>query len=646
MAMAAPLDVIGSLRKEFECSVCMDTLRNARCLFCQHTFCFDCLESCVMSGREAANVISCPVCRDVTRLPREGVAGLKGNALINSLLEKLDVWDKTKNHGPDASGDSKGQEANRCQNCKKLKLDATYFCHHCKEHLCLECVQSPKHHSHHRTVSGPDADQNCEVHCWVPAKFYCIQCDKLCCRLCSHDRKTTIPLHRKASSVQVLMQELIDQCSNESIAIQTTHHEVNMIRENATEALQKLMAEVRQKAETVISKVEDKKEELLAYLGAVMGRMEEEMEEKQNKCSNLEESLQAVVTEWQTLQESLSDALVVKKQGSIANKMKDLLKAIDSQPLTPSSALSDALNDYGLQFIPSKLYLDALCNSSTLGRFEVVPHWVSHRYDETYESISQLMFLDDGKMLIADTWNGIKDIPPLEDELLQDGPNLVHGDVVRDLTVVAGSTIVYQNNKKEIFKIVGESSVLLHGFNGKWVSVTSCPSDGQDLIVVADQNFHDQCIMFMDIEGNLVSSLTASYVGGVRFLRFDKFQNAIFIDHDRQGVHSQRLRDDGMQNFVIAEENTLYLALACHKSDFLYVASQKASRPNVVTVNKHSLEDGSLLETLVTEFVVHNSFRMVMANLKDKAVAVVVGSSVALLLAGSGENTRAVLQLE
>lgn len=100
MALAAPFDVIDSLNKEFECSVCMDRLRNARCLFCQHTFCFDCLESCVQSGREAASVITCPVCRVVTRLPREGVAGLKGNALINSVLGKLEEWDKNKNHGP------------------------------------------------------------------------------------------------------------------------------------------------------------------------------------------------------------------------------------------------------------------------------------------------------------------------------------------------------------------------------------------------------------------------------------------------------------------------------------------------------------------------------------------------------------------
>lgn len=487
---------------------------------------------------------------------------------------------------------------------------------------------------------GPDADQNCEVHCWVPAKLYCSECVKLCCHLCNHRANTIIPLQRKASTVRTLMQGLVDQCSNKSFSIQTTHHKVNMNRENAVDILQKLIVEIRQKAEKVISKVKGKEEELMQYLEAVMREVEEEQGEKQNKCSNLEEGLQAAVTEWQTLQESSSDAEMVRKHGSIEKKMKDLLKARD---VTPSSSLIIALKNPGLQFIPGKLYLEASCSGSELGQLEVRPYWEpSHLVDATYDSVSQLMYMNDGTLLIADTWNGIDAVSPRHSS---DITTLVAGKIVRDLTVLAGSTIVYQNNEKEIFKIVDNSSNILHGFGGKWVSVTCCPSEGQDLIVVADQNFHDQDISFMDTEGNLVNTLATSYISGIRYLRFDKSQNAIFINPDRRGVRCQRLRSDGVQKFVIAEENTLYLAVACHQSDFLYVASQKASVPNVVTIKKHSLEDGGLLQTLLSNQQVPNSFRMVMANWKDKVLAYVEGSQVVIVEAETDDDASSVLQL-
>lgn len=54
---------------------------------CLHTFCERCLESYIP---EESLTLSCPVCRQQSILPKQGVAALQTNFMISSLMEMLD----------------------------------------------------------------------------------------------------------------------------------------------------------------------------------------------------------------------------------------------------------------------------------------------------------------------------------------------------------------------------------------------------------------------------------------------------------------------------------------------------------------------------------------------------------------------------
>ena len=109
------------------CSVCLDHFfgRNPRLLNCHHCFCEKCLQQLIKKRK-----ISCPICRDVTKVKDNDVKNLKINFYILPLLEECSTHLQEK----------------RCQLCSTS--DACFACEKCKQLLC-ECC-SEKHNNLHK----------------------------------------------------------------------------------------------------------------------------------------------------------------------------------------------------------------------------------------------------------------------------------------------------------------------------------------------------------------------------------------------------------------------------------------------------------------------------------------------------------------
>ncbi|XP_033732256.1 uncharacterized protein LOC117321791 [Pecten maximus] len=72
-----------------ECAICMNVYRTPKLLVCRHTFCSVCLKKVNSSAKNAQN-IPCPVCRQVTTLPREKtVDSLLTNFFVSSCNEYI-----------------------------------------------------------------------------------------------------------------------------------------------------------------------------------------------------------------------------------------------------------------------------------------------------------------------------------------------------------------------------------------------------------------------------------------------------------------------------------------------------------------------------------------------------------------------------
>ena len=190
-----PKVVEEALRKitaQLECSICLDTLTDAKLLPCFHSFCKKCLKRLVVQDRNG-HTLCCPTCRRTTLLPLTGVSGLQTDFHAEHLFEIRETLVKMKE-----------PQNTQCEKCKKFK--ATGFCRDCAKFVCEKCTEiheTWEELATHQIVSINVIEVEaanlvhptkkvayCPQHSGKKLKIYCETCGELICNDC------TIRLHR------------------------------------------------------------------------------------------------------------------------------------------------------------------------------------------------------------------------------------------------------------------------------------------------------------------------------------------------------------------------------------------------------------------------------------------------------------------
>ena len=83
-------EVLEKIEEQLRCSVCLETYTNPKQLLCHHVYCVDCLRPPLVKSRQGQLSVTCPLCRHVTPVPPEGVAGLQSAVHVTGLLEIRD----------------------------------------------------------------------------------------------------------------------------------------------------------------------------------------------------------------------------------------------------------------------------------------------------------------------------------------------------------------------------------------------------------------------------------------------------------------------------------------------------------------------------------------------------------------------------
>ncbi|XP_015779100.1 PREDICTED: E3 ubiquitin-protein ligase TRIM71-like [Acropora digitifera] len=204
------------LKKEAECPLCLETVKNPKTLPCLHSFCLECLDKLANFARKQLQTsIKCPVCQTSFPIPdTDTFANLPSSFHLNRLVDVL------------ALGDSrvKSQKCNACDE----NNPATSYCFVCQSFMCESCFlyhQRFKATRGHRTalidkLQAQDVQELMErpvicsqqYHEDQPLEFYCEDCKVLICLKCSivsHNRHLVTDTRKAAREQKIQVTEAV-----------------------------------------------------------------------------------------------------------------------------------------------------------------------------------------------------------------------------------------------------------------------------------------------------------------------------------------------------------------------------------------------------------------------------------------------------
>ena len=137
-----PSSSLLKLEEQLTCSVCLDLYTNSKTLPCLHSFCQECLEGLPQEweARGDTYYLSCPTCRQLTEVPREGVGAFPVAFHLNNLKE---IAQSLKNKVSDP------QQVTCNDHDKPLDM----FCVTCETVICHYCAFRTHEGHKHALVS-------------------------------------------------------------------------------------------------------------------------------------------------------------------------------------------------------------------------------------------------------------------------------------------------------------------------------------------------------------------------------------------------------------------------------------------------------------------------------------------------------------
>ena len=256
--------VVKQIDKQFlVCGICLDRYKVPKVLPCLHTFCQKCLQNYVPPESLS---LSCPICRQQSILPLEGVAGLQNNFFITNLME---VLERPENNNEAEGGTS---PALQCSTHEGQSLE--FYCDSCETVVCQECTVTE--HNDHRTVLLQDV----------------IEEHKAQLRRILEEAKAQIP------------------------SLKDAINQVATVSEQLSEKRTKAEDQIKEKFESLDQYVKERKENLIKNVETVHDSKQDVL---QKQKATLEQELSSILSNCEFTEQALSSGnetqvLLVKKQ--------------------------------------------------------------------------------------------------------------------------------------------------------------------------------------------------------------------------------------------------------------------------------------------------------------------------------------------
>ena len=217
-----------NLKKEAECPLCLETVKDPKTLPCLHSFCLRCIDKHARyARRKLETTIKCPVCQACFQIPEGDTFGsLPTSFHLNRLVDLLALRDGS-------------HESQRCSSCEENNT-ATCYCFVCQNFLCKDCFdahQRLKATRGHRNVlienlQAQDVEElmhrpaMCakKYHENEPLDYYCQDCSVCICHKCSivsHNRHSLVDLQEAAEEQKMQMTQVFATVKEQLVILES-----------------------------------------------------------------------------------------------------------------------------------------------------------------------------------------------------------------------------------------------------------------------------------------------------------------------------------------------------------------------------------------------------------------------------------------
>ena len=266
-----------NLKKEAECPLCLETVKDPKTLPCLHSFCLQCIDKHAgYAKRKLETTIKCPVCQACFQIPEGDTFGsLPTSFHLNRLVDLLALRDGS-------------EEAQRCNSCEENNT-ATCYCFVCQNFLCKDCFdahQRLKATRGHRNVfiknlQAQDVEElmhrpaMCakKYHENEPLDYYCQDCSVCICHKCSivsHNRHTLVDLQEAAEEQKMQMTQVFARVKEKLVIVESkiseqtelmnkSEEEICAAEEKVTKVVQELIRVAKEHETAVKTKLAEMK---------------------------------------------------------------------------------------------------------------------------------------------------------------------------------------------------------------------------------------------------------------------------------------------------------------------------------------------------------------------------------------------------
>ncbi|XP_015755954.1 PREDICTED: E3 ubiquitin-protein ligase TRIM71-like [Acropora digitifera] len=291
------------LKKEAECPLCLETVKNPKTLPCLHSFCLECLDELAsFARRQLQTTIKCPVCQTSFPIPdTDTFANLPSSFHLNRLVDVLALEDGTV-------------QTQKCNSCDENNPVRSY-CFVCQSFLCASCFQYHQRFEAtrgHRNVlmdnlQAQDVQEliqrpfmcSEQYHEDQPLEFYCEDCKVLVCHKCSvvsHNRHSMTDIQEAAEGQKLQMAEVVAKVKTEIILYD---HQIK----KQTQLKNQNIADIRNAEMKMTSTVEELIRDLREHEKKVKDKFRDTYEAEQKQHAARLENLELINTQLKSLVE-------------------------------------------------------------------------------------------------------------------------------------------------------------------------------------------------------------------------------------------------------------------------------------------------------------------------------------------------------